>query len=141
MVEEPDLIVEASPDPRDTDFLEHQINAFNFAVTGIVDWYPVAIFVREPSGQIVAGVSGGIWAGYLELRSLWVREDLRGRGYGRRLLEAAEREATAHGCDKVLLDTHDFQAPGFYRRFGYVVFGVFEGIGGQYRRYYMRKDL
>ena len=137
----PDLLIENDPDPRDLDFLEDQINAYNVAVTGIVDWYPLAVFVRDQHGQIIAGINGGMWAGYLEVKNLWVHEDRRGQGLGRQLLLAAEQEARARGCTQVLLDTHDFQAPEFYKKLGYSVFGVFEGIGGQYNRYYLRKTL
>jgi ribosomal protein S18 acetylase RimI-like enzyme len=137
----PDLIIEEHPDLRDLDFLEEQINAYNVEVTGITDWYPLAIFVRDDRGQIVAGINGGMWGGYLEIRNLWVRKDRRGQGLGRRLLLAAEREASARRCTQVLLDTHDFQAPEFYKKLGYSVFGVFEGIGGRYNRYYLRKQL
>lgn len=134
------LIIEDNPDPRDVDFLDGQINSFNVAVTRIDDWRALAIFVRE-KGQIVAGISGGTWAGYLEVKDLWVRKDRRGRGLGRQLLLAAEGEALARGCGQVLLDTHDFQAPEFYKKLGYEVFGVFEGIGGRHTRYYFRKRL
>ncbi len=137
----PDLVIDDHPDPPDLEFLEDQINAYNVAVTGIVDWYPLAIFVRDAAGQIVAGVNGGMWAGYLEIKNLWVREDLRGQGVGRRLLLAAEQEALRRGCTQVLLDTHDFQAPDVYRRLGYTIFGTFEGIGGRHTRYYLRKTL
>jgi GNAT superfamily N-acetyltransferase len=135
-----DLAIEDNPDPSDLEFLEDQINAYNVAATGIVDWYPLAIFARE-GGQIVAGVNGGIWGGYLEIKNVWVREDLRGQGLGKRLLLAAEQQARARGCGQVLLDTHDFQAPEFYKKLGYTVFGVFEGIGGRYNRYYLSKKL
>ena len=135
------LIVDEHPDPRDVDFLGDQIDAYNIAVTGIAEWYPLAIFVRNENGQIVAGIGGGMWAGYLEVKSLWVREDLRGQGLGRRLLLAAEQQALRRGCTQVLLDTHDFQAPGFYQRLGYTIFGTFDGIGGRYTRYYLRKTL
>lgn len=137
----PDLVIEAHPAPHDLDFLEDQINAYNVEVTGIVDWYPLAIFMRDDAGQIVAGINGGMWGGYLEIKNLWVREDRRGQGLGRQLLLAAEQEARARGCTQVLLDTHDFQAPKFYKKLGYSVFGVFEGIGGQYNRYYLSKQL
>jgi len=137
----PDLVIEEHPDPRDLDFLEDQINAYNVAVTGITDWYPLAIFVRDDAGQILAGINGGMWGGYLEIQNLWVREDLRGQGLGRRLLLAAEQQARARGCTQALLDTHDFQAPEFYKQLGYAVFGIFEGIGGRYNRYYLRKRL
>jgi GNAT superfamily N-acetyltransferase len=137
----PDLIVEDHPDPRDVAFLDDQINAYNIAVTQIDDWRALAIFVRDDAGHLVAGISGGTWAGYLEVKDLWVREDQRGQGLGRRLLLAAEQEARERGCQQVLLDTHDFQAPGFYQRLGYTVFGVLEGIGGRHTRYYLSKKL
>jgi ribosomal protein S18 acetylase RimI-like enzyme len=135
------LVVEDHPDPRDVEFLDDQINRYNIAATGIDDWLALAIFVRDEAGGIVAGIAGGTWAGYLEIKSLWVRADRRGQGHGRRLLLAAEREALSRGCDRVLLDTHDFQAIAFYRRLGYEVFGQFDGIGGRYTRYYLRKRL
>ena len=135
-----DLLNESSPDPRDLAFLDDQINAYNIAVTGMSEWHPLAIFVRE-NGAIVAGVAGGMWGGYLEIQNLWVREDRRGQGLGRRLLLAAEGEARARGCTQVLLDTHDFQAPGFYQNHGYEIFGSFEGIGGRFSRHYLRKTL
>ena len=137
----PDLKVEDHPDPRDLAFLDDQINAYNIAVTQIDDWRALAIFVRDDAGHLLAGISGGTWAGYLEVKDLWVREDQRGQGLGRRLLLAAEQEARERGCQQVLLDTHDFQAPEFYKRLGYTVFGVFEGIGGRHTRYYLRKKL
>jgi len=127
--------------PPDCDFLVEQINKHNIAATGIDDYRGLTIFVRDEAGAIVAGIEGGTWAGYLQVYNLWVREDLRGQGYGRRLLDAAEREATRRGCTQVLLDTHSFQAPGFYLKCGYEVFGTFEGIGGSHTRYYLRKRL
>ena len=136
-----DLLVENNPNPSDLVYLEDQINAYNVAVTGIVEWYPLAIFVRDERGQIAAGVNGGMWGGYLEIKNLWVREDLRGQGLGRQLLQAAEQQARARGCGQVLLDTHDFQAPEFYKKLGYTVFGTFQGIGGRYNRYYFSKKL
>src|SRR3954470_13684891 len=137
----PDLIIEEHPDPGALDFVGGQINAFNIAVTGIDDWRALAIFKRDDAGQIVAGLTGGTWAGYLEISNLWVAEHMRGQGLGKHLLLAAEHEARARGCTQVLLDTHDFQAPEFYKKLGYNVFGVFEGIGGPYSRHYLRKKL
>ncbi|HEU5088663.1 MAG TPA: GNAT family N-acetyltransferase, partial [Roseiflexaceae bacterium] len=135
------LAVELHPDPADLAFLEDQINAYNIAVTGIDDWQAFAIFARDQANAIVAGISGGTWAGYLDIQYLWVSEALRGQGLGAQLLAAAEMEAMRRGCTQVLLDTHDFQAPEFYRKQGYELFGSFGGIGGRHTRYYFRKQL
>jgi GNAT superfamily N-acetyltransferase len=136
-----ELRAEHPPDPADVAALDDRINAFNVRVTGIDDWLPLAIFVRDQAGQIVAGVTGGTWAGYLDLKVLWVDEALRGQGYGSRLLEAAEAEALSRGCPLVLLDTHDFQALPFYLARGYEVFGTFDGMAGGHSRFYLRKRL
>ena len=47
-----------------------------------------------------------------------VREHVQRRGYGRRLLQAAEQFATAHGCTLVVSHV-DPGAVGFYERCGF----------------------
>lgn len=135
------LTLEPNPAPQDRRFLEDQINNYNIAVTGIDDWQALAIFGRDETGQIVAGIDGGSWAGYLQIHNLWVAEQLRGQGYGSKLLLAAEAEAARRGCGQVMLDTHDFQALDFYLKLGYQIFGTFSGIAGNHTRYYLRKQV
>ena len=50
------------------------------------------------------------------VREFWVREDLRGRGHGGRLLRLAEDWLRDQGCGCVLLTTET--APAFYLRRG-----------------------
>jgi GNAT superfamily N-acetyltransferase len=103
--------------------LADEIYAFNVAATGLNDGRLLRIAVREDEGGLVAGLSGWTWGGAGYVDRLWVRADQRGKGWGRRLLRAAEEEMVSRGCDRVALNTHSFQAPRFYASAGYVECG------------------
>jgi len=97
--------------------------------------------VRDETGAIVAGIWGWTRGGCCEIRTLWVHERLRGHGYGQRLLRAAEQEAQRRDCRQVVLDTHSFQAPGFYQKHRYEIIGQIEGYPLGHTKYYLRKRL
>ena len=59
---------------------------------------------------------------------VWVREDGRGQGWGRRLLEAAEGVARERGCERINVSSFTFQAPDFYARHGYIETGRTEAL-------------
>src|SRR6266545_8143845 len=135
------LTLETDPAREDVDFLDRQINAYNFETTGVRDGSPLAYFLRGCGGEILAGLSGYIWGDCCDIRYLWVRADLRRNGHGTQLMQAAEDEAARRGCRQVVLDTHSFQAPEFYRKRGYEVVGVFEGYPGDHKKFFLRKRL
>ena len=97
--------------------------------------------VRAPDGEIVGGVIGATYWEWLHLDLIWLREEVRGHGYGHRLLTAAEEEARRRGARNAYLDTFSFQAPGFYRDHGYVVFGQLDDFPPGHQRYFLRKPL
>jgi GNAT superfamily N-acetyltransferase len=72
---------------------------------------------------------------------MWIREELRGRGYGHRLLASAEDEARRRGAKNAYLDTFSFQAPGFYKKHGYRVFGELHDFPTGHQRYFLTKEL
>jgi GNAT superfamily N-acetyltransferase len=120
------LTIEDAPTEADVHFIEERIIAYNVAATGYDDYRPLALFVRDDQGEIIAGLTGFTWGGTLKIEILWVHETLRGQGYASRLVEAAEREAVARGCQHAVLDTHSFQAPEFYPTLGYMRCGFAE---------------
>lgn len=134
------LAVEDDPAETDIDVLPRMLEAFNEQRwPAHQPWQPLAVFVRD-TGQIVAGLSGETYAGWLFVRFFWVAEHLRGQKVGTALLQAAETRAIERGCHSVWLDTFSFQAPGFYRKLGYEVFGEL-AWSAEHRRIFLRKTL
>ena len=101
-------------------FLGDRIYEFNARATSRDDGELFAATRRDAAGTIVAGISGYTWAGCCYVAHLWVSEPLRAQGVGSALLQAAEDHAKAKGCAIVLLDSHSFQASGFYEKHGYL---------------------
>lgn len=136
-----ELRVEDEPHPADVALLNDRLHRHNAAITGCDNGRWLTIFIREEAGDIVAGLHGWTWGRTGFVQTLWVREDLRGRGLGARLLTAAEVEAARRGCREVHLDTHSYQAPSFYHHFGYEVIGELPGWPERTTRIFFRKTL
>lgn len=133
--------VNDNPADADVRFLEDRITEYNIETTGITDGRILSIFVRDEHQEIIAGLFGWTWGGACEIRDLWVRKDLRKRGYGKALMAAAEREAALRGCILIALDTHSFQAPAFYQRLGFEIIGSHPDYPRSHSKHYLRKTL
>jgi GNAT superfamily N-acetyltransferase len=136
-----EFVIQTDPRADDVQYLEDRIYEFNSAATGITGGEWLAILVRDDEGRIVAGICGNTWGGCLEIRQFWVEEARRGRGLGRRLFEAAEREALRRGCRQILLMTFSFQAPAFYFRLGFEVVAEVGDHPRGHRNLLLRKRL
>jgi ribosomal protein S18 acetylase RimI-like enzyme len=101
----------------------------------------LAILLRDGDGQLTAGIYGWLWGAYLEIECLWVEKAMRGQGAGRRLVQKLEAATVSRGAHTAVLDTFSFQAPGFYEKLGYEVFGIVEGYGDDHDKRFMRKRL
>lgn len=63
---------------------------------------------------------------HVHIDILWVDENFRENGYGSKLVKKVEDLAVEKGCRFIYLDTFSFQAPEFYKKNGYEVFGMLE---------------
>ena len=135
--------IQVTDQPAETDWqwLEGNINQFNIHLTGYQDYRPLAIFLRNPVGAIIAGLTAFTWGGTLRILVLWVHENWQRHGYGTQLLAAAEQEALARGCSQAVVDTHSFQAPQFYPKSGYTVCGVIADFPVGYQEIVFQKRL
>ncbi len=134
-------------DPAAREFVRGQLRTFNDrhsehhrAIRG-VGQAPLDILIRDAAGEIVGGLIGATYWGWLEVDTLWVAESLRGQGLGRALLRTAEAEAQRRGCSHAMLTTYSFQARGFYEGEGYRVVGEMVDYPPGEVYYWMRKDF
>jgi len=118
------------------------LTEFNVQVTGFHDYRPLAVLVRNPeTHQVVGGLAGRTSLGSLFVDLLYLPAALRGTGLGRELLQRAEDEARKRGCRTGVLYTLSFQAPDFYQRNGWEVFGEVPCDPPGTSRMFLRKDL
>lgn len=99
-------------------------------------------YVVKDNVIIVAGIKADIYYwNILYIQVLWVDEKYRGQKLGTKLLNRVEQEAKDLGVKLVHLDTFDFQAPEFYLKHGYEIFGTLDDCPKGHKRYYMKKRL
>jgi len=102
---------------------------------------PLTIAARNPRGTLVGGLIGEVEYHWLHVRRLWVDAAHRRRGLGTRLVHAAEQQARRRHCRGIYLNTFGFQAPAFYEKLGYTIFGELTDPHASRRRVFLRKTL
>ncbi|SCL18317.1 Acetyltransferase (GNAT) family protein [Micromonospora rhizosphaerae] len=118
-----------------------ELTAFNNAATGADDEADLSVRVTDADGELVGGLTGWTWGGRAGINTMWVRADQRHRGWGGRMLGAAEEEARRRGCTEISVASFSFQAPAFYRRHGYTATGIRDGIPGGHVDHQFWKSL
>jgi GNAT superfamily N-acetyltransferase len=122
-------------------FIVNGVDNHNIATTGIASYFPVNFVLRSERGDVIGGILGQLWGGWLQVTFLWVAEAARGRGYGGRLVQAAEAYARARGAVGATLETFSFQARPFYEQLGYEVFATLEGYPPGHAKFFLSKTL
>src|SRR5262249_30019800 len=75
-----------------------RLDLFNIAATGVSAYYPVNFFVRNARGEVMGGLLGGIWGGWMHITYLWLDEAVRGRRLATKLMDEAEALARERHC-------------------------------------------
>lgn len=101
-----------------------------------------ALLLRDPdSNEVIGGLYGKISYRWLLIDLVSVPESMRGQGIGEQLMRKAEEVAREKQCVGIWLETFSFQAPGFYRKLGYVEFGRLLDYPPGHMRFYYQKRL
>ncbi len=122
-------------------FIVNGVDNHNIAATRLPDYWPVNFILRGAHGDVMGGLLGQLWGGWLHVTHLWIAKDVRGLGHGGRLMTAAEDYARSRGAIGATLETHSFQARPFYERLGYELFGTLEGYPPGHSKFFLKKML
>ena len=129
------------PSEQEIKYIRDSLCQFNKEIVGDDGHTPIHIVEYDANGNVIGGILGGTYWGWMYVDILWVDEKHRKKGIGSRLLRAAEEEAAQRGCHHVHLDTMSWQAPDFYKKHGYEVIGVLPDIPGGNQKYLLMKSL
>ena len=137
-----DVAVTDEPSDEALEVIGTGLDQFNLEAAGYADRRALAVLVTDPaSGKVVGGLTGrtslGLW--FVDLFHL--PPEYRGSGLGSRVLKAAEDEARRRGCRSGVLYTISFQAPDFYVKHGWTVFGEVPCDPPGTCRVFLSKDL
>ena len=114
---------------------------YNTRFAGESNEHRMCFVLQGVDEEIVGGLIGVTYWEWLYIDVLWVKEELRSRGYGLRLLIMAEAEAQRRGAKNAYLDTFSFQAPVFYQKNGYQIFGELQDFPAGHHRIFLKKQL
>lgn len=141
MEEEYQIVYVDKPEESAWGIIGRGVGDYNEQQAGDNKFQRLCFSLQTADEVIVGGILGELYWGWFYIDLLWVKEELRGRGYGHRLLTRAEDEARQRGAKNAYLDTFSFQAPDFYKQHGYQLFGELQDFPPGQQRYFLNKEL
>lgn len=136
------LRIEINEAPQELDYqaILAPLREYNQAQTGLIGTEKFAVLIKDDAGITQGGIYAKISGRWLFVELLVVPETARGQGLGAKLMNMAEALARKKGCQGIWLDTFSFQAPDFYLRLGFSIFGELKDypvVG--HNRFFMQK--
>lgn len=116
------------------------VMAYSAGQAGPMRVRPFLVTVSE-GDEVQGGAVCSVRRGWLYVEYLWIDEALRGQDFGTRVMDLAEARGRALGAHSAYLITMSFQAPEFYLKRGYTVFGVQDDFPTGHQRLSLSKRL
>jgi len=85
------------------------------------DYY--SIIIKNEKEKTVGGIVVSFRWGAMHIQTLWIDETIRNKDWGSKLMIMVEKEAIKRHCHVAYTDTYSWQAPQFYEKLGYELYG------------------
>ena len=99
------------------------------------------VIARDDDGSVTGGLRASCYWNTLHIELLWLSDDARGSGAGRRIVRMAEDHAIELGCQLALVETTSWQAKPFYEKNGYILMATLPGRPKGHASHYLSKTL
>ena len=86
------------PTENEVRYIRESLNQYNEKIVGEDGHTPLSIIEYGSDGDIIGGILGGTYWGWMYIDILWVKDEHRKKGIGSALLAEAEKEARRRGC-------------------------------------------
>jgi len=134
-------VTDESTEGRATAAVSRMLLHYNVRETRVSDYQSLTLVLRDEQEEIVGGLVGETFYGWLFVKTLVLEQALRRQSFGSQLLARAEAIGRERGCAHAYLDTFSFQALPFYEKRGYSRFGTLEDFPPGQSRYFLQKKL
>lgn len=141
MNQECSITLEGKPNSSDMNGIVQGLLAYNGLHTNGEKPQYLMVSLRDNNQQLVGGLVGATYLGWLQVHAVWMKDELRGNDYGSRFLQVAEDEAVQRGCLNVCLETLSFQALPFYQKRGYTIYCQLADFPPGQTKYFLKKSI
>jgi ribosomal protein S18 acetylase RimI-like enzyme len=100
-----------------------------------------SVILEDGGKRLVGGATGVTYYGALYTDMLWIAPEVRGVGWGKKIMLATEQVGKNRGCLFATVNTMDWEALSFYKNLGYEIEFFRKGYFGDSIMYFLRKSL
>ncbi|WP_042439199.1 GNAT family N-acetyltransferase [Clostridium amazonitimonense] len=134
-------ILNLTPSEEDILKIRRKLQDYNSKFFEIKDEPNFTISEIDEDKELLGGIVCTIVGQWLEIDFLWIKDEQRGKGLGKKLLHEAEKIGIENKCNMAFLTTMNFQAEPFYLKHGYKTVYVQKGYPITNEKYFMEKEL
>jgi len=133
-------VIKGEPCPEDKKVMVEGMLAYHKSKGHIRKDEFYSILLKNNDKKLLGTIIVSFRWGGMHIQTLWIDETERNHGWGKKLMQMAEAEAIKRGCTLAYTDTYTWQAPTFYEKLGYELYGKLEDFPkGNSLSYYCKK--
>lgn len=136
------IVVDVEPKEEDLQVVLDGLRKYNDSKRKRIERKKLGVFLKDDTGNIIGGIEAHYFAKWIHIEYLWIEEQYRGKDYGTKLIAETEKKGIELGCNMITVGTFSFQAPEFYLKNGFEVFGKLDDNPEEgMTRFYYKKRL